>query len=69
VVPEQGKENDDRNGNSEQPQQRASTETHDPPPLKELRQQRAGQNLVPGQNKREAEKFQVPPIDRRPEDG
>jgi hypothetical protein len=64
-VPEQGKKNDDRNRNSEQPQQRASAETHDPPPLKEL-QQRAGQKLVPGQHDREAEKSQSPPIDRRP---
>ena len=47
VMPEQGKKNDDRNRNSEQPQERASPETHDPPPLKNPAEQREGPIFVP----------------------
>jgi hypothetical protein len=64
-MPEQGKKNNDRNRNSEQPQQRAFTQTHDPPPLKEPGQQRATRKQVPGGDERQARGPKVPLIERR----
>jgi hypothetical protein len=65
MMPEKSKKNDDRNRYSEQPQERASAETHDPPPLKEPAEQHADLILVPEVNELETGKSQRVPFKRR----